>query len=607
MIEILPPAAIFIIGALFIPLFRGNLKSAYMLSLPVLAFISLLNMPEGKYWIVGFLEYNLIFGRVDKLSMVFGYIFTLITFIGILYALHVKDNVQHVAAFIYAGSTLGVTFAGDLFTLYVFWEIMAISAVFLIWARKTEAAIGAGWRYLLFHIAGGLCLLAGIILYVAKTGSPEFEYIGLGTYGIASYLILIGFAVNAGLPPLHPWLPDAYPEATVTGAVFLSALTTKSAVYILARTFPGAMALVWIGAIMTCFPIFYAVIANDMRRVLGYSLLNQVGFMVCGIGIGTQLAINGAASHAFCHIIYKALLFMSTGAVLHMTGKIRATDLGGLYKTMPFTCLCCMIAAASISAFPLFSGFTTKSMTIAAVAHEKLPIIWFLLQFASAGVFHHAGIKVPYFTFFSEDSGIRTKEPPFNMRFAMGIAAFLCIFFGLYPYPLYNILPYPVHYEPYTAFHVIGMLQLLMFGALAFTLLILAGYYPPEMRAVNLDTDWFYRKGADAFLWFITAPMAKVGSGLRRVWFGYIPGSLSLLSKNPMVVLLIIRDTILFNLLKVTGSGHAVEVQERLAKQKASYPSPFRYWAPGSAVFWVVLLLFIYLLIFYYERIVGPR
>jgi multicomponent Na+:H+ antiporter subunit D len=600
MISTLPPAVIFIIGAPLVPLFRGKLKSAYMLFLPVLALFSLLNMPEGKYWIVRFLEYDLILGRVDKLSLVFGYIFALITLIGGIYSLHVEDDTQHVAALVYAGSAQGITFAGDLFTLYLFWEIMAVSAVFLIWARKTEAAVRAGWRYLLVHIVGGLFLLAGTVLYVAQTGSPEFSFIGLGNYGLASYLIFIGFAVNAGMIPLHAWLPDAYPEATVTGAVFLSALTTKSAVYILARTFPGTMALVWIGAIMTCFPIFYAVIANDMRRVLAYSLLNQVGFMLCGIGIGSELAINGAASHAFCHILYKALLFMSTGAVLHMTGKIRATDLGGLYKTMPYTCLCCMIAAASISAFPLFSGFTTKAMTVSAVAHEKLVVVWFLLQFASAGVFHHAGIKVPYFTFFSEDSGIRTTEPPFNMRLAMGIAAFLCIFLGVYPSPLYQILPYPVDYQPYTAFHVVGMLQLLMFGALAFTLLILSGYYPPEMRAVNLDTDWFYRKGASAFLWFINNPMARVGGGLRQVWFDTIPGAFKQLSKNPMAAVLIARDTLLLNLLKLAGSARAAEVRQRLANRKAEYPSPFRYWTPGSAVFWVMLLLLIYILIFYH-------
>ena len=517
MIEVVPPAAIFIVGALLIPLLKGRLKSLYMLFLPVLAFINLLNMPKGKYWIIEFLGYDLVFGRVDNLSMVFGYIFVIITFIGILYALHVKDDGQHVAAFMYAGGALGLTFVGDLFSLYIFWEILTMSSVFLIWARKTDKAIKSGFRYLLVHVFGGLCLLGGIVLYVAKSGSPEFSYIGLSD--LASYLLFIGFCLNAAVFPLHPWLPDAYPEATVTGAVFMSALTTKSAVYILARTFPGEPVLIWAGALMTCFPIFYAVIVNDMRRVLAYSLINQVGFMVCGIGIGTQLAINGVVAHAFCHIIYKALLFMSTGAVLHMTGKIRGTDLGGLYKTMPFTAACCIIGAASISAFPLFSGFTSKAMTVTAAAKEHLTIVWLMLQFASAGVFHHAGIKVPYFTFFGEDSGIRSKEPPINMRLAMGTAAFLSIFLGVYPYPLYNILPFPVDYVPYTAFHVIGMLQLLMFGALAFTLLIRSGYYPAEMRATNLDTDWFlYRKPVQYGLPALQYVFGRIASIMGRVF-----------------------------------------------------------------------------------------
>ncbi len=509
MISPVPPAAILIAGALLVPLFKERLKKVYLLALPSFAFLDLLYMTPGKYWIVGFLNYELIFGRVDKLSMAFGYVFVLITFIGILYALHNKDDAQHMAGLIYAGGALGVTFAGDLFTLYVFWEILAIASVFLILARKMATSSAAAFRYFTWHFFGGLCLLAGIILYVMNHGTPEFDYIGLTDW--ASVLIFTGFCLNAAVFPLHAWLPDAYPRATVTGAVFMSALTTKSAVYILARTFPGTELLIWAGAFMTCFPIFYAVIVNDIRRVLAYSLINQVGFMVCGIGIGTQLAINGVVAHAFSHIIYKALLFMSTGAVLHMTGKIRATDLGGLHKTMPFTAVCCMIGAASISAFPLFSGFVSKSMTVAAAAEEHLTIVWFMLMFASAGVFHHAGIKVPFFVFFGHDSGIRAQEPPINMRLAMGIAAFICIYLGVYPQPLYHILPYAVHYVPYTAFHVVGMLQLLMFGALAFTLLVLSGYYPPEMRAVNLDTDWFARIPGRKFIWFCHVPLQRIG------------------------------------------------------------------------------------------------
>jgi len=532
MIKPIPPQAIFIIGSFLIPFLKGKVKSVYMLFLPVFAFMSLLSMPKGKYWIYKFMNYDLIFGRVDGLSMIFLYIFVIISFIAIIYALHVDDDIQHVAAFNYAGGALGVTLAGDLFTLYLFWELMAIGSTLLVWSRRTEDSKKAGLRYFTWHFVGGLCLLAGIILYVIQRGTIEFDKIGLTDP--ASFLIFIGFIVNAAVFPFHAWLSDAYPRATVTGAVFMSALTTKSAVYILARTFPGTHILIWAGAFMTCYPIFYAVIVNDMRRVLAYSLINQVGFMLVGVGIGTQLAINGAAAHAFAHILYKALLFMSVGAVIHQTGKSKGTDLGGLYKTMPFTAVCCMIGAASISAFPLFSGFVSKSMTVTAAAEEHLVLVWFMLQFASAGVFHHAGIKVPFFTFFGHDSKIRAKEPPINMRIAMGIAAFLCIFLGVYPAPLYSILPYPVHYVPYTGFHVVAQLQLLMFGALAFTLLILSGYYPAELRATNLDTDWFVRMPGRAFVQFCKKPVKEFFGFFDRRVMGVV-SLVSQLSRNPFV------------------------------------------------------------------------
>lgn len=525
-----PPPVIFIIGALCIPFLKGRLKSAFMLLLPFLALITLFNMPEGKYWLVNLLDCDLIFGRVDRLSMVFGYIFTIISFIGILFALQVDDDLQHMAALMYAGGALGVTFSGDFLSLYIFWELLAISSTFLILARRTEASQAAAFRYIMVHVFGGLCLLAGIVIHVQNAGSIEFGYIGLD--GIGSYLIFIGIALNAAIPPLHPWLQDAYPEATVTGAVFMSAFTTKSAVYIMVRTFPGTELLIWLGAFMTALPIFYAVLENDIRRVLAYSLINQVGFMMCGIGIGTQLAINGTVAHAFSHILYKALLFMAAGSVLHMTGKIRCTDLGGLYKTMPLTCLFCLIGAASISAFPLFSGFVSKSMIISAAAHEKLTIIWLILQFASAGVFHHAGIKVPFFTFFGHDSGIRTKEPPLNMLLAMGIAAFLCIAIAVFPGPLYNILPYPVDYVPYTGAHVVGQLQLLMFGALAFCLLILSGYYPAEMRAMNLDADWFYRKGGRLFYYIMDKGLNGLNRISDRIFVNGLAGYLRRLSQD---------------------------------------------------------------------------
>jgi len=511
MIDAVPPAVIFIIGALLVPLIKGKWKGAFLLLIPIVGFINLIHIPEGTHWVVGFAGYDLVFGKVDRLSLIFGYIFHLITFIALLYALHLKDDLQHVGGLIYAGSALGVVFAGDLFSFFIFWEMLTVSSVLLIWTRRTKASTGAGYRYLLIHAIGGLCLLAGIVLYVAQNGSVEFGYIGLN--GLASYLIFIGFGINCAWPIFHPWLTDAYPEATITGVIFLSAFTTKTAVYALARAFPGTEALIWIGAIMTGFPIFYAVIENDLRRVLAYSLINQVGFMVCGIGIGTALAINGAIAHAFNDIIFKSLLFMSMGAIMYRTGKINGTALGGLYRTMPLTCIFCMVGAASISAFPLFSGFVSKSMVMSAAGAGHLKIVWFILLFASAGVFHHAGIKIPFFAFFGHDSGMRPKEAPLNMLLAMGIAAFLCIFIGSYPGPLYSLLPYPVDYLPYTMPHVVGQTQILFFSALAFTLLLLAGIYPPEMRCVNIDVDWFYRKGGRLFCYVAD----KVFNGINAV------------------------------------------------------------------------------------------
>ncbi|MBU8848013.1 MAG: Na(+)/H(+) antiporter subunit D [Desulfobacterales bacterium] len=490
--NLVPPAIIFILAAILIPFLKGKTKSVYMLLIPVAAFYVLVNIPMGNIWTYEFWGYNLIMGRIDKLSMVFGIIFTIMAFLGILFALKVKDDLQHVAAIVYAGSTLGVVLAGDFLSLYFFWEVMAVSSTFLIIASRTRASREAGFRYILVHLIGGLFLLAGIVLTIQKTGTTAFDYIGLN--GIESYLIFIGIALNAAAIPLHAWLPDAYPHGTPTSTVFLSAFTTKSAVYLLIRTFPGADLLIWIGAFMVFVPIFYAVLENDIRKVLAYSLLNQIGFMLVGIGIGTQLALNGATAHAFCHILYKGLLFMAAGSVLQMTGKIKCTEIGGLYKTMPLTCLFCIVGAASISAFPLFSGFVSKSMVVTATVNEKMVFVYLILQFASAGVFHHAGIKVPFFTFFGHDSGIRAKDPSWNMILAMAIAAFACIFIGVFPQPLYNLLPFTVDYVPYTGAHVVGQLQLLMFGALAFALLILSGYYPPEIKSINLDVDWFYRK-----------------------------------------------------------------------------------------------------------------
>ena len=560
MIGEISPGLILILGALIIPLLRGRLRSAYMLMLPVLAFAHLLALPHGELGQVKLFDLPLTTLRVDRLSLLFGYIFLIAALLGVIYALHVQDTLQHVAAFVYAGSALGAIFAGDLVTLLIFWEGIAVASAFLIWAARNERAFGAGMRYLIVHIGSGVLLLAGVLLHYKQTGLLAFGGFGLSSPGTT--LIFLAFGIKCAFPLLHNWLQDAYPEATVTGTVFLSGFTTKVAVYALARGFAGTEILVPIGAAMTAFPIFYAVIENDLRRVLAYSLNNQLGFMVVGIGIGTDLALNGAVAHAFADILFKSLLFMSMGAVLFRVGTVKGSELGGLYKSMPWTTGFCMVGAASISAFPLFSGFVTKSMVITAAMDGGYFWTWIILLFASAGVFHHAGIKIPYFAFFAHDSGKRCAEAPGNMLIAMAVTAVLCIAIGTFPGMFYALLPFKADYQPYSLDHVVAQMQLLFWSALAFTLLVRTGIYPPELRSTNLDFDWFYR---------------RLGSNLGRRLEDATGGAWQWL-------------------VSVVGSG-ARRVNERLHRHHGPEGVLGRTWPTGTMAFWTTVMLAAYLIL----------
>ena len=509
------PALILILGALPVALIpKGIIRSAYMLALPLIGLVMISVVDAGAHAQMTFMGLELEGYRVDALSRIFAIIFFIAATLSVVYAMHMDDPIQQTAALIYSGATIGAVLSGDLLTLFVYWELTAISSVFLIWASRNERAYRSGMRYLIIQVGSGVLLLAGALIRLAETGSLEFGQIGLDSPGGA--IIFLAFGIKCAFPLLHNWLQDAYPEATETGTVWLSAFTTKLAVYAFARSFAGTEILIWIGVVMTAFPIFYAVIENDLRRVLAYSLNNQLGFMIAGIGVGSELALNGTVAHAFCHILYKALLFMSMGAVLLRTGTVKGSELGGLYKSMPWTTGFCIVGAASISAFPLFSGFVSKSMILTALAGEGYLVPWLVLLFASAGVFHHSGIKIPFFAFFAHDSGRRVEEAPMNMLIAMGIASFLCIFIGIIPAPLYALLPFEVDFAPYTVEHVITQLQLLIFSALAFTWLMRSGVYPPELPSTNLDFDVTYRKGLPALTSWARTTFAPADAAVRR-------------------------------------------------------------------------------------------
>jgi multicomponent Na+:H+ antiporter subunit D len=488
------PGLVLIVAAALMAPLRGWPRALVGVGVPVLSLALLLQLDEGIHWKTRFLGMELAPFAVDKLSRLFAIIFALMAAGGALFALNQERRAELPAALFYAGSAVGATLAGDLVTLFVFWELMAVGSTLVIWSAATPGAYRASMRYLMVHLFGGMLLFAGVAGHAMETGSTAFAAMQLN--GVYQYLILAAFLVNAAAWPISAWLPDAYPEASWSGMVFLSAFTTKTAVYVLLRGFPGAELLVYAGLAMVVYGIVYALLENDMRRILAYSIVNQVGFMVTGVGLGSEMALNGAAAHAFTHILYKALLLMSAGSVLLVTGRRKCTDLGGLYRSMPFTTACGIVGALAISSFPLTSGFVSKSMISQAAADTHLFVVWMLLAAASAGVFLHAGIKFPWFVFFQKDSGLRPPEPPWNMRLAMGLFSALCIGLGIFYQPLYRLLPYPADYAPYTGWHVVAQLQLLLFSGLAF--FVMLGWLRRTLT-ITLDADWLYRVLAARF------------------------------------------------------------------------------------------------------------
>ncbi len=557
----LHPALILIFGALLLPWLRGQVRNAAILTLPTLALAALWLLPEGRLWEINWLNYQLAPLTVDKLSRLFATIFALMAFAGGLFALRQESRLEIPAAFIYAGSAMGVALAGDLVTVFIFWELMAVGSTLVLWSSGTPAAWAASRRYVMVHLAGGVILFAGVAGHLATTGDATFT--AMQTDSIAHWLILIGFLINAGAPPLSAWLPDAYPEASWSGTVFLSAFTTKTAVYVLLRGFPGTEILIWIGIFMIFYGIVYALLENDMRRILAYSIVNQVGFMITGIGIGTEMALNGAAAHAFSHIIYKGLLLMSAGVVLSATGRRKCSELGGLFHSMPLTTICGTIGALAISSFPLTSGFISKSMVAQAAADGHLQTVWLFLAAASAGVFLHAGIKFPWFVFFQKDSGLRPSDPPASMRWAMILFSFLCIALGIWPDPLYAMLPYAVDYVPYTAAHVITQLQLLLFSGLAFFVML---DYLKRTPTITLDADWLWRNAGPA-----------VAGGFAK----------ALNTSRAQLTRLMISG--------FTALGAAV------ARQRRPGGLLMRSWPTGGLALWMMIMLLANLL-FYYLR-----
>jgi multicomponent Na+:H+ antiporter subunit D len=566
-LEMLSPALILLLAAVLIGLFKGHARTAVVLIAPLLTLWAVWQIPDGVHGTVKFLSYYIEPVEGSPLRRLFATIFAIMVFVGGLYAYRVARWYELSAAFAYASGAVGVCFAGDLITLFLYWELMALFSTIVVWCGGTPGARAAGIRYAIMHLLGGVILKVGIEGVVVGTGSIQISPM-LAT-DFSSWMILIGILINAAAPPVSAWLSDAYPEASPTGSVFLSAFTTKTAVLALILLFPGEPVLIGVGLFMVMYGIIYALLENDVRRILAYSIVNQVGFMVCAVGIGTEMALNGAAAHAFAHIIYKALLFMSAGVVIYRTGKNKCTELGGLFRTMPVTAVCGIVGALAISSFPLTSGFVTKSLISQAAIDENLVWVYMLLTAASAGVFLHAGIKFPWFVFFQRDSGLRPKDAPWNMGLAMMIFAGLCIALGVFPELLYPLLPYTVEYQPYTAGKVLFYLQLLLFSGLAFFVLL------PLMKrteTISLDTDWLWRRAAPAVIGLLEQALHWLDAARQRGlencqrFFKHIT-------------------------VRYLGQPHTADSEEEGLFARS--------WLIGTTALWIALLLSAYVLLYY--------
>lgn len=604
----LPPFLWITLGGFALPFLPRRLRQLATLALPLVTMWHLTQLTVGTTATCTFWGYELTVLDVDKLSLVFGWIFTITVFCWSIYAWHLKRAKEPAAAFVYGGAALGVVFAGDMLTLFLNWEVMALSSTLVILAADTPRARQAAYRYAIVHLVGGVLLLFGIGVHHHETGSLAFGHLG-DIDSLATWLIFLGFAVNAAVPPLSAWLPDSYPEGSPSGSVFLSAFTTKTSVYVMATAFAGAPILVVLGAFMSVYGIFYALNENDARRVLSYSIMNQVGFMICGIGIGTELAINGVAAHAFCHILYKSLLFMSAGAVLYRTGRSKCTELGGLWRTMPWTLVFGTIGALSISAMPFTNGFVSKPMIVDAAAAgaeghvlghgaDLMMFAYLILMVASAGVSLHAGIKFPWFVFFAKDRGLRPKEAPFHMLLAMGIVAALCIGLGIYAQPLYDLLPYETGFQAYTTAHVLLQFEILVASGFAFFLLL------PVLKrtdTITLDTDWVYRRLGNRVIGWIEGPLMAAFGWMSRFAHERVPGALIHFSKNPAGAMKLGLDRVVLAWAGLFGDDAQLErARGRLKVDQDRYQATraSSAWPIGTTVLYMSLVFLLYLVIY---------
>lgn len=432
--------------------------------------------------------------------VVFG--FTLVGSMGLLYGLQLSEPREQVLALTALASAIGIVFADNFIILFIFWEMLTLSTAGLILLGRTPRAIIAGLYFLFFHLAGGLIVLFGILQHHVATGSFILTEPQAGLT-----LFIIGFGFKAAFLPLHLWLVRGYPSANFPSSVLLAGLTTKVGVYAIARILPPHEVIMLMGASMAVFGVVCALLQQNMRRLLSYHIISQVGYMVAGVGLATNYAVDGALLHVVNHMLYKALLFMSAGAVLYATRIENLHDLihkdsgedeklkQNIWKAMPLITIGAIVGALAISGFPFFNGYVSKYLLKKAMYDMGPAEI--MLMIASIGT-AASFCKLIVFGYIQGRAKIINKVPV-SSQLAIGGAAFFCILLGVYPQLISSLLPYGsvVDYV-YTAESIWGSIRLVTAGALLY--MILAAtlkrglHLSPAFSLEHLVLSFFFRE-----------------------------------------------------------------------------------------------------------------
>ena len=462
MIPIIAPIIVYLFAAFtspFVALVNKRLRSIYialaaLVSLGiVVSWYDAATAGASVYWLGAWVPTYTIYGItlvLDGLSWFFAFIISFLAFLVAVYSYSYVEKDKNLAQYYFlfpllcAGMT-GIVLTGDLFNMFVFLEISAISSIGLVAFRRDKKALSSAFNYLMLGAIATAMILVSIMLLYGETGTLNMAQVAekmndsLVTQ-VALALFIAGFAIESAMVPVHNWLPDAHSGAPSSISAMLSGVIVKMGLYGLLRLLFTVYIITGTSGLLLSLGLasmfaggVLALLQNDFKRMLAYSTISQLGYVVMGIGLGTTAGLVGGLFHLANHAVFKGLLFLTAGAVLKQTGIRDLNRLGGLAKNMPLTTIAFAVGAMAISGVPPFNGFASKWILYNA-SFEISPLLTVVALFVS-------GITLAYFlkAFHGAFLGNprpelkEVKEVPLSMTLPMLFLALLCIVMGLFP------------------------------------------------------------------------------------------------------------------------------------------------------------------------------